>query len=61
MKKRILAVHEASGQDITFQEEVAYALASGGGKPGQCYPCILIINDEDIRNSDERERRMLDD
>lgn len=42
-----MAIHEADGQDVTMQKEVAYALATGGGKPGQGYPCILIINETD--------------
>ena len=42
----ILAVHEADGQDVTRQEEVAYSLVTGGGKPGQGYPCILEIDDD---------------
>lgn len=37
----VLAIHEASGQDITFSEQ-AFSLVTGGGKPGQGYPCILI-------------------
>ena len=38
----VLAIHEADGQDVTVQEEIAYALASGGGKPGQGYNAVLI-------------------
>lgn len=48
MKKTVMAVHEADGQDVTLQHEVAYALVTGGGKPGQGYPCILIVYDEDV-------------
>ena len=36
------AIHEASGQDTTLQEEIAYALNEGGGKPGQGYPLVLV-------------------
>lgn len=43
----VLAIHEADGQDVTMQEETAYALVTGGGKPGQGYPCILVVDDED--------------
>lgn len=39
-EKVVLAIHEASGQDITFSN-VAFALVAGGGKHGQGYPCIL--------------------
>ena len=40
---KVLAIHEASGQDVTFQDGIAFALVSGGGKPGQGYPCILVM------------------
>ena len=44
MEKKIISMHEASGQDITFQHDLAYSLTSGGGgKPGQGYPCIVEI------------------
>lgn len=39
------SVHEADGQNVTMQEEIAYALVTSGGKPGQGYPCVLIIDD----------------
>lgn len=42
----VLAIHEASGQDITFSE-VAFSLVVGWGKPGQGFPCVLIAKDED--------------
>lgn len=42
----ILAIHEADGQNATMMEEVAYALVTGGGKPGQGYPCVLIRKNE---------------
>lgn len=42
----ILAIHEADGQDVTMMEETAYALVTSGGKPGQGYPCVLILNDQ---------------
>ena len=41
-----IAIHEASGQDITFQIEIAFALTVGGGKPGQGYPCILVTDED---------------
>ena len=43
---KALAIHEASGQDITFCE-VAFSLVVGGGKPGQGYPCVLVEVDDD--------------
>lgn len=42
----VLAIHEADGQDVTMQKEIAYSLVTGGGKPGQGYPCVMVINDE---------------
>ena len=39
----ILSIHEADGQNATMMEEVAYALVTGGGKPGQGYPCVMVI------------------
>lgn len=60
MKQIILAIHEAEGQDITFLDDIAYSLVSGGGKPGQGYPCILIIYGDakeiSVRSCDKRER-----
>ncbi len=44
---KTFAIHEADGQDVTMQNEVAYSLTSGGGKPGQGYPCVLVVKDED--------------
>lgn len=29
-KQTVLAIHEASGQDVTFQDNIAFALVSGG-------------------------------
>lgn len=43
----VMAIHEADGQNVTVQEEVAYSLVTGGGKPGQGYPCVLIYEDTD--------------
>lgn len=40
-KMQVYAIHEADGQDVTMMLETAYAL-SGGGKPGQGYPCVMI-------------------
>lgn len=36
-----------------MQNEVAYALVTGGGKPGQGYPCVLITDETD--NTDREE------
>ena len=49
----VLAIHEADGQDVTMMEETAYALVTGGGKPGQGYPCVMIIDETD--NADRKE------
>lgn len=46
-----IAIHEASGQDITLQIETAFALVTGGGKPGQGYPCILVIDEDTDRET----------
>lgn len=46
----VIAIHEADGQDITMQDDVAYSLVTGGGKPGQGYPCVMVIEDEMHRN-----------
>ena len=46
-----IAIHEASGQDITLQIEVAFSLVTGGGKPGQGYPCILVIYEDTNRKT----------
>jgi len=43
MNQIAVALHEASGQDITFQSELAYSLVGGGGKPGQGFPCVMLI------------------
>ena len=43
----VMAIHEADGQNVTVQEEIAYSLATGGGKPGQGYPCVMIYEDTD--------------
>lgn len=45
----VIAIHEADGQDITMQDDVAYSLVTGGGKPGQGYPCVMVIEDESNR------------
>lgn len=48
MNRVYYGIHEASGQDITFTEEVAYSVVTGGGKPGQGYPAVFIKeNDEE--------------
>lgn len=50
---KVLAIHEADGQDVTMQNEVAYALVTSGGKPGQGYPCVMIVYETD--NTDRKE------
>lgn len=42
----VIAIHEASGQDTTVQYDLVYSLNTNGGKPGQGYPCILIVEDD---------------
>lgn len=44
----ILAIHEADGQDVTVQEDIAYALVTGGRKPGQGYPCVLVSYEDNV-------------
>lgn len=34
MNKMVFSIHEAEGQDITFQDDVAYSLVTGGGQTG---------------------------
>lgn len=34
-EEKVLAIHEASGQDVTFQNDVAFALVSGGANQGK--------------------------
>lgn len=55
----ILAIHEASGQDITFQDDVAYSLVVGGGKPGQGYPCVLIVMENKNESNDTDREEVL--
>lgn len=51
-----MAIHEAEGQNVTVMNEVAYSLVTGGGKPGQGYPCVLIVGDsEEILKSDSKQ------
>lgn len=55
---KAIAIHEASGQDITYSE-VAFSLVVGGGKPGQGYPCVLVEVDNDsssLRQSSARQQ-----
>lgn len=47
---KTLAIHEADAQDVTMQSETAYALVTGGGKPGQGYPCVMVIYETDNTN-----------
>lgn len=49
----ILAIHEADGQDVTMMEETAHALTTSGGKPGQGYPCILMVKDDEDTNREK--------
>lgn len=41
-KHPIYAIHEAGGQATTMQKEIACSLVTGGGKPGQGFPCVLM-------------------
>lgn len=50
----VLAIHEATGQDTTFQRDVAYSLVTGGGMPGQGRPCVLIIGEKEDDNSNRK-------
>ncbi len=36
-----------NGSCEVYLSDVAYTLTVGGGKPGQSYPCVLIIEKED--------------
>lgn len=51
----VIAIHEASGQDVTLMEDVAYSLVVGGGKPGQGYPCVITEIDDEETNNPHRE------
>lgn len=51
LRRLALAIHEADGQDITIQENTAYALVTGGGKPGQGFPCVLTIDETKNRSA----------
>jgi len=57
---KVLAIHEASGQDITFAD-VAFSLVTNGGKPGQGYPCVLIEVDNDGSSSGQPSQRQQSD
>ena len=46
IRQSCYAIHEADGQDVTMQNDLAYALVAGGGKPGQGYPCIMVIDED---------------
>lgn len=35
------SVHENQLSDVRLQEELAYTMTTGGGKPGQGYPTVL--------------------
>ena len=38
-----LAVHENQRGDVHVDAEIAYQLTTGGGKPGQGYPCVMQL------------------
>lgn len=38
----VYGVHEGSGGECNINEEVCNCMTTGGGKPGQGYPCVLI-------------------
>lgn len=40
-EEKVLAIHEASGQDVTFQDDVAFALVSGGGQAWTGIPMCI--------------------
>lgn len=49
----VLAIHEADGQNVTVQKEVAYSLVAGGVSPGkvirQCRymtKILMTVNDQ---------------
>ena len=43
---------QESGSDLTIkQSDAAYTLVYGGGKPGQCYPCVLIEYEDERTDS----------
>lgn len=48
---KTIAIHEARGQDVTLQCEIAYSLVTGGGKPGQGYPCVIVIHETNRNDS----------
>ena len=51
MSERIVkAVHENQQSEVRLND-VFYPLSAGGGKPGQSYPCVLIME------KDEREEK----
>ena len=37
------AVHENQRGDIHIDQDLSYQLTTGGGKPGQGYPCVLQL------------------
>lgn len=42
----VYGVHEGSGGECNINEEVCNCMTTGGGKPGQGYPCVLIEEDD---------------
>lgn len=58
--KNVYAIHEASGQDLTFSEK-AYALVTNGGKPGQGFPCILISEKNVMVMSNAKQKAVIDE
>lgn len=47
------SIHETEGRNVIMLFEVAYSLTAGGGKPGQGYPCVMLVEEQDdISKSD---------
>ena len=49
----VKAVHENVSYEVHLSD-VAYPLTVGGGKPGQSYPCVLIIERDDDEHQNNR-------
>lgn len=47
---QVFAIAEDGKQSVVLKPERAYPLTVGGGKPGQCYPCVLIVKDDEDTN-----------
>ena len=53
-KERIVkAVHENQRGEVRICD-LFYSLTVGGGKPGQSYPCVLIIEKDDEKEESDR-------